>query len=403
MATDCEVPVYVDASWKGVPFNVLSSSDEFGRRGHVYEYPLANETGYKDLGRKAKRFKVEGYLIGGDQVAQTVAMSAAAESPEPGMLMHPMFGPQLVACVTLTTTAEYRENKRRTKLSFDFVEAMPSLAPYLFGAAISALFAAGSESVFASTRQARWAPTTNATAAASRVSYSLAEQVEPATDEESFDAIDMLHRDGGAGAGAPVNGVSVNLLGMQSALPANRISFLTLNDVVGPIDNGSATVRRIHADAMKRLRKWNSTVVSVADGTPSVESLIVSARLAMARDYALTAAQMTYATVSEAMADLDFVMAVYDDEEAAATLRCDDALVTAVRKARATAAQTILSQNIRLPGIVQSDTNGVWPSLVVAHKLYSTGKRHTEVENYNPRQSPFFMGRQVVAPAPGAP
>lgn len=393
MATDCQVPVYLEASWKGMPFHVETSSDEFGRRGEVYEYPLGEETGYKDLGRKARRFKVEGYLIGGDQIGQSNAMAMAAESPEPGILIHPMFGPQLVACVTLTSSGDYKKEKRRTKLSFDFVEAMPSMAPYIIGAAISALFAAGSGAVEASTVRATWVPTAATTASATSISVDLAKRVAPASDEDSFDAISMLER--GLQQASPIQPAAAAVI---SAVQP----YQQFEDVIGPIDNGTATIRRIHADALTRLRSWNTDVVAEASGaSPSVESMIVSARLAMIRDFALTAAQTTYSTVRDALVDLDFVMAVYDEEEQIAVKRCDDVLVTAIRKARASAAQTILAQNIRLPGISESPTNGVWPSLVVSHKLYFDGTRYAEVESYNPQMSPFFVGRTVIAPSPG--
>jgi len=101
--------------------------------------------------------------------------------------------------------------------------------------------------------------------------------------------------------------------------------------------------------------------------------------------------------VSEALIDLDFVMAVYDDEERMATERCYDVLVTAIRQARADAARLILQQNVRLPGIVTQPVQGFWPSLVVSHKLYADGRRYAQVENYNASQSPFYMGRDVVA------
>lgn len=399
MAIDCLLPVYLDASWKGMPFQVDSSDDAFGRRGHVYEYPLGEETGYKDLGRKARRFKVEGYLIGGDQVAQTNAMAFAAESPEPGILMHPMFGPQLVACVTLTSKAEYRTQKRRTKLSFDFVEAMPSMAPYMIGAAISAMFAAGSGAVSASTLQATWLPTTHNTAVATSLSVGLGTKVAPAIDEDSFDAISMLQR------GVPVEPepqqyLSAGLRATSDIVVGNLLAYRSFDEVVGPIDNGTATIRRIHKDAMARLREWNAQVVAeAAAATPSVESLIITARLSLIRDFALTAAQTAYATVRDALLDLDFIMAVYDEEEIIATKHCDDVLVTAIRVARAAAAQTILAQNVRLPGISESSADGVWPSLVVAHKLYFDGRRYGDVERYNATMSPFFVGRTVVAPS----
>jgi len=406
MAADCNNPVYRSASWKGVAFHVESSDDDFGRRGDLYEYPLSNDVGYKDLGRKARKFKVDGYLIGGDQVAQTVRMAAAAESPEPGMLIHPMFGPQLVACVKLTTSAQYRKEKRRTKLSFEFVEANPSMAPFLVGAAISMLFSLGSNTVTASKQNATWAPTTAVTATTRDISNNLAAQVAPAVDETSYDAISELQR------GDPVTVFpTVEAVAVQQQQPgAPRavvvptavvlpLPYPTFSDAIDPIDNGTATVRRIHVDALARLREFNGYVVDRSDGTPSVESLILSTRLAMIRDYALTAAQTTYKTVRDAVADLDFVMAVYDDEERAAADRCDDVLVSAIRSARAEAARTILSQNIRLPGVVESSADGVWPSVVVAHKLYGDGTRYGDVESYNPSMPPFFIGRDVVAPS----
>jgi len=405
MATDCLVPGFMEASWKGVPFHVESSSDDFGRRGDLYEYPLSEQTGYKDLGRKARRFNVEGYLIGGNQVALTVAMATAAESPEPGMLMHPIYGPQLVACVKLTTSAEYRAKKRLTKLSFDFVEGTASMAPYMIGAAVSALFASGSSAVAASKPQAIWVPTATTDAAARDISDALARQIAPAVDEDSYDAISRLER------GDPLTIfhsveeiVPVARIGApRAAAPPSTVMlprpYPTFADVVDPIDDGTATVRRIHADALRRLREFNAYVVDRQEGSPSVQSLVLSTRLAMIRDYALTAAQSTYQTVTAAVADLDFVMAVYDDEERAAADRCDDALVTAIRAARADAASTILAQNVRLPGVTESSADGVWPSVVVAHKLYGDGKRYGDVESYNPQMPPFFIGRAVVAPS----
>src|SRR5262245_60950137 len=191
---DCAEPTYAAASWKGVPFNVEESSDDFGRRGDLYEYPMSDETGYKDLGRKARKFKVEGYLIGSDQVALTTQMATAAESPEPGILIHPMYGAQMVACVTLTTKADYRKDKKRTKLSFDFLEAHASMAPFRLGSAISALFDAGSAAVRASERAATWLPTAQTRGRATDISVYLSGRVAPATDENSFDAIAMLER-----------------------------------------------------------------------------------------------------------------------------------------------------------------------------------------------------------------
>jgi len=375
---DCLVPVFLSASWKGMEFQVDSSSDEFGRRGESYEYPLGEIIGYKDLGRKARKFSVEGYLIGGDQVAQTNAMAALAESPEPGMLVHPIYGSQLCACITLTTKADYKKEARVTRLTFEFVEASASLAPYMIGVTIAVVLSSGSNAFTASQQSATWVPATADLVNASTVSASLARAISPASDEASFDAASVL---------------SWGAEGLYTA-PS------TFTNITDPIAAGTATVRRVQVDAASRLRSWSAGVVALgAAASPSTESLIVSARLAMINDFALTSAQTTYTTIRDAITDLDFVMSVYDDEELIASRRCDDVLVAAIRKARANAAQAILGRNIRLPGVASTNVDGVWPSLVVAQKLYFDAKRYGDVEAYNATMSPFFIGQSAVAPA----
>jgi|GEM_PF-3190252 len=375
---DCGTPIFLDASWKGMPFFVDSSSDTFGRRGQSYEYPLGERVSFKDLGRKARKFSVEGYLIGTDQVGQSNAMAALAESPEPGMLVHPMYGPQMVSCISLETKAEYKKEIRVTRLTFEFVEAALSMAPYSAGVAVSVVFAAGMSAVAASQQTATWAPVSRDVTTAAGLSVALARQIAPATDEASFDAIDRLHWQDDTG---------------------EQVSA-TFAGVTAPMSDGTATVRRIQTDAASRLRNWNADVVAAQTGaSPSVEAMIVTARLALINDFALVSAQTSYSTIKDAITDLDFVMAVYDEEEDIAARRGDDVLVSAIRTARANAAAAILSRNIRLPGVASTDVDGLWPSVVVAGKLYFDGKRYRDVESYNPQMNPYFIGRNAVAPA----
>jgi len=413
-APGCVIPTYRDASWKGVPFLCETSDDEFGRRGDQYEYPLSEDTGYKDMGRKIRRFHLTGYLIGSDQVEKSNAMARAAESPQPGTLVHPMFGGQQVACVTLKISADYRRDIKRTKLDFDFVEANASMAPYAFSTSAEQVFTSGTAAIDASTLRAVWQPNVNAVEAARAIDMNLASLVEPAEDEESFDVVSVLE-----GRSQPLPAVNLQALAGRLPAPAPSLragltpddssatfdvtvvkaGYITFEGVVAPITEGTATIRRLHLDAVKRLHAFNAFVVEQSDGTPSVESLIVSARLSLIRDYALAALQATYSTVTEAMLALDFVMAVYDDEERLAAQTCYDVLVTAIRRARADAARSILTKNIRLPGIVSSEVHGQWPSVVVSHKLYVDGRRYAQVESYNAQMVPFLIGSQIVAPA----
>ena len=163
-----------------------------------------------------------------------------------------------------------------------------------------------------------------------------------------------------------------------------------------PIENGTATVRRIHVDARERLRAWNGDVIDEIARTPAIEPVALTSRLALVRDYALSAAQAEYATIGDALEDLDFVMLVYDEEELVTNYQCDDELTAAIRQARAVASTAILSRNIRLPGVTTFDAHGEWPSLVVAQNLYGDGRRFEQLEAYNAdRGNAFFMPRTV--------
>lgn len=408
-APDCAVPEYLPASWKTIPFFVLTSSDDFGRRGDLYEYPLNDQVGYVDLGRKARRFKLEGYLIGSDQVAKTKQMRDAAESPQPGVLIHPMYGPQTVACVSLNASADYRKDKKRTKLSFDFIEAITLIqAPFTPRVTPQAVQDFGTNAKRVYEPHGVWAPDAEGIAAVRRVARDLANKIAPGRDEASWDAIDTL-----APTVLPppptftVGARTLVTATLTAAVaPDATIPYLNFTDIANPIDTGTATVRRLwtaNGTALAKLRLFNGTVVSVEDpdgNSLSVESLIITSRLSLIRDFAIVAVRTKYPTKNAAFDDLDFIMRVYDDEELAAAARCFDDVVVAIRSARAISAQAMLATSIQLPGIFTTNVQGVWPSLVVAHKLYADGSRNETVENYNPHASPFFIGREAVAPLP---
>lgn len=370
---DCIVPIYLPASYKGVPFEAVSTSDTFGRRGAEYEYPLGEDTAYKDLGRKIRKYKVEGRIVSGLHGLMSNAMTTVVETPGPGLLVHPVFGPVMVACTSLTVGIEYIDKKRYTKLEFEFVEANASMAPFSIGFAVSAIVTIVGLAVSASRRRAPWRNTPAAAAGALAVSTALARQVAPAADEAGLDAIDMLNR------------------GTRT---------LTVYDdfdrTLDPIVDGTAQIRIMHEDAMVRLRQFNATVVEQVALRPDIESLSVSSRLALVGNFSLVSMQYDYPNLARAVEDLDFVMQVYDEEEQVAASKGDDVLVNAVAAARAQASAAILAQNIQLPGIVTFDARGEWPSVVAAQNIYQDGSRFMELESHNPNGNPFFMPRNLV-------
>ncbi|WP_218070399.1 DNA circularization protein [Escherichia coli] len=91
------------ASFRGVPFGVISGESVVGRRVAVHEYPYRDTVWVEDLGRSARKFTLRGFLIqnslvysAGDVFSQRDALVAACETSGGGLLVHPTLGEMTV-------------------------------------------------------------------------------------------------------------------------------------------------------------------------------------------------------------------------------------------------------------------------------------------------------------------
>lgn len=87
------------ASFRGVPFGVMSGEGVFGRRVAVHEYPYRDQAWVEDLGRSARRITIKGFLIqdslvydAPDVFTQRDNLVAACEEGNTGTLIHPTLG-----------------------------------------------------------------------------------------------------------------------------------------------------------------------------------------------------------------------------------------------------------------------------------------------------------------------
>lgn len=121
------------ASFRGVGFFVANDKGEYGRRNITHEYPMRDEPYIEDMGQKATKFTVQGYLFGDDWIAQKDALVAACTARGPAILQLPTEGAILVACNTFGVSRSKDECGFYT-LSFDFVVATNFSAPSAIGA-----------------------------------------------------------------------------------------------------------------------------------------------------------------------------------------------------------------------------------------------------------------------------
>ena len=113
---------YLPASFRGVGFHVQAHENAGGRRIQTHEYPGRDEPFSEDLGRRARQFSVEAYIVGDDYMERRDALLDACEREGPGLLAHPYRGRREVACERYRLTERLSEG-RMCRVTLEFVEA----------------------------------------------------------------------------------------------------------------------------------------------------------------------------------------------------------------------------------------------------------------------------------------
>jgi Mu-like prophage DNA circulation protein len=85
------------ASFRGVKFKVDSAEMRFGRRNQVHEYPMRDDPFSEDLGRRAREYSFNAYILGDNYFKDRDALIKAIEGDKsPGTLIHPSLGSKTV-------------------------------------------------------------------------------------------------------------------------------------------------------------------------------------------------------------------------------------------------------------------------------------------------------------------
>ncbi|MDR6739579.1 prophage DNA circulation protein [Herbaspirillum sp. 1173] len=116
------------ASFRGAKFNVDGSSLSAGRRIARHEYPQRDIPYAEDMGRRAREYKVDAFVLGdpagdNDYMVPRDALIAAIEKAGPGQLVHPYYG---TVSVTVFGEVQITESSREggmAKFSITFLEA----------------------------------------------------------------------------------------------------------------------------------------------------------------------------------------------------------------------------------------------------------------------------------------
>lgn len=120
--------IMIGAAFRGVPFYVEESDRTGGRRASVHEFPLRDDQHVDDMGRRARSFRVRGYVIGDGYIQQRDRLIEALEDTEgPGQLIHPYYGKKVGICTNLSVRESIRDGGMAI-FDLEFVET-PAQSP----------------------------------------------------------------------------------------------------------------------------------------------------------------------------------------------------------------------------------------------------------------------------------
>lgn len=80
------------ASFRGVPFGVVSGELEAGRRTVLHEFPQRDMPYAEDMGAAPHKFTLEAFVLGADYLSRRDKLEKALQNPDPGTLVHPWHG-----------------------------------------------------------------------------------------------------------------------------------------------------------------------------------------------------------------------------------------------------------------------------------------------------------------------
>lgn len=384
--------LFSPASFRGAPFFVERHELSGGRRGQLHEYPGRDEPYWEDLGRKARSFRVEAYVIGADYDIDRNALLKAVEEPGAGTLVHPWLGQHLVA-VQSYQLSETKDRGRTAQISIDFVQAGENRYPEVSTigrdriADASAAVRAAALARFAQSFRVDAKPqyiVDEAVAVARRLSDALASTARQVgggqgglppllSEVVGINAqLDSLVRDS-AGFGSRTGGLYDTL---RLLVPR---SLLGVRSLLGLADAG-ASLTSVPLTTASRLRQ--------ADNQASLADL--NQRRALA-DAVEVAAETEFASVEEA-ADLRDDLGARIDTAAtsAGEARQHDAYL-ALADMRGEFVRDIESRAVGLPRIRRFAPAATMPAFVIATGLYGDAGRADEIVARNRVRHPGFV------------
>lgn len=384
----------IGASFRGVPFFVESADLSGGRRTVTHEFPFRDDPFVRDLGRRARTWRIEGYVIGDDYLAQRDALLAALEDVAgPGELVHPYYGVNQAICTDLSVRETLRDGGMavisvtlaRTAATPPAPIDVPDLPELVDVAATEAVAAAAAELV---------------------ETYDVEGQ--PAWALESLQAeVEAL------AAGLEAELAPVAETAQEAARLSQEIRILTAQasslirepaDLVAQVvaairalaESAEAAPRALLQALLDAYETLGETVLAPSTTATRIQeranqlALVAALRRILVVEAARLAPLVSYETLDEAQADADAIAELLEEQAADADTAAYPALVNLRSQLRrAVPGDAVLAR------LIAVERRVAVPSLVLAYQLYGSVDREQDVVARNRIRHPGFVAGEL--------
>lgn len=416
------------ASFRGVPFVVSNEGGRAGRRQALHEYPFRDVPWSEDLGRSARRFNIDGFLVGDDAIAQLRAMLEAVEAAGDGEMVHPLLGRMLVALVDFSWRSD--EKGRRIALSFACVRQGSRLFPSSTvdgGDAVATAKASSSSSAAASFKDKVAGAIKNAAGAVNQARMQ-ARYWSGQVQQVANDATSLLKlavglpgdygRLVGLASGVDAGQLIATAVGMTSdaLVGAAAVKRQTVTDALAALDLAASTLASGTEDVLAAaVQAVTDSVLAVAStpgdavraltqlaafqptGTATGDELTIQAALAdLFRRAALVSlavagSQYQPASTQDAIEVRTRVLDTLDELLTTAGDQGEDQVFASLRDLRTKCVADLNARGVQLPTLVTVTVGVPMTSLALAQRLYRDATRADELVRRNAPPHPAFM------------
>lgn len=393
---------FVGASFRGAPFFVEEESRSGGRRLVVHEFPFRDAPIVEDLGGRAKRYRMEAYLLGDNYLDARNALIAALEEPGAGILVHPEYADDLRVRAAGYTAQSSRRAAAIARVSLDFVESPLDVivlaledSPDLQGQAVAAAQAsdAASETQLVSGLQLNGIP--------SYAKESQAADIRAVATRlgEALGALELIDQERAAlqASVADIVNDALSLVSRpEDMLNAFRSTLETVPQLIAAVPRAVVAALAFTHDTEKQEPALGDAPIRQTERANQIE-IAGALRRWTITDASEIAATIGYVTEGDALEDRALILQRIDTQLQTA----GDAVFPLLQELRASVALAIPG-NRELARVLTIQRPVATPALLLSYQLYGTTGQESDIIARNGFQHPgFFSGSiDVLSEAP---